>query len=269
MLIGLVLGAVTAALLAGFLLGGDRGGLPQSLTVASAEVAADVVPPEPAPAMPMPAAGPLSEPTPQDFDPSPAAGLPALATLWSIQAGADTHDCAVLRGQGLECLQRNRNTLHELRKLDLPAVIDLRREGAEGRGYALLRQLGAEGAVLYTAGGPHHLDAADLQRRWTGDYLLLWRRGSDELRIGPANRGASVLWLRSRLSAVLGREIGSASDEQWDRALQQALLEFQRRQGLKADGVAGVRTLVALSDRSQGPRLSAPSPGVSARRFGS
>lgn len=258
-------GAVIAAMLVGLLLARERGGVsPSSAAVpvtTESPITAVAVAAAGRPLAPITPSAPLPELRTQDLYPSAESGLPALAALWSLPAASQGLDCSALREQRLECLPRTGAGLDELRQLGLPAVVGLHEDGKGERGYVLLRHLDATRALLDTAAGPRQLTATGLQQRWTGDYLLLWRRGSDELRIGPANRGASVLWLRSRLSAALGREIGRAGDESWDRALQQALLEFQRRQGLKADGIAGPRTLVALSDRRQAPSLSMPNPG--------
>lgn len=209
----------------------------------------------------MPAAVPAALPEPQDlplladaalYD-RPEAALPALAALWPT-AGSAAGDCASLRERRLECLG-GIASLEQLRALDLPALIRLR----DGGGYALLRQLAEDQAILVTPAGPRRLPIGSLSARWDGEYLLLWPRGSDELRIGPSNRGASVAWLRQRLSAVLGQPLAGVPAE-WDPELELTLKRFQQARGLKPDGVAGARTLAALSAREGAPSLRPSAP---------
>jgi len=220
----------------------------------------DVVPAA-VPASANPSPQPMSTlPLDELFDESQAALAP-LARLWSVQPGP-AQDCRQLSAQGLECLG-GYGSLDELKRIDLPAVIGL------AKGHALLRGIDVDEALIETMQGTRRLPLAALQAHWRGDYLLLWRPESDELRIGPANRGASVLWLRQRLTSALARPVGDATLASWDAELHAALLDYQRREGMKPDGVAGVRTLLALSDRSQGPRLSKPQGVVDVAAEGS
>ena len=138
--------------------------------------------------------------------------------------------------------------------MDYPAIISL--EDAQGRPrYALLTQLNEDTAIISGNAGAGHIRLADLQQHWLGEYWLLWRRDSDEMRIGPSNRGNSVRWLRKRLSELTGAPVGDMDSDDWDPVLQAALQKFQRTLDMKADGLAGARTLLALAPRENTPTL--------------
>ena len=74
-------------------------------------------------------------------------------------------------------------------------------------------------------------------------------------------RGDSVRWLRDSLSAINpGYDSRSVDVDLFDEDLEAQLRNFQRRNRLKVDGVAGQQTLIIINSRlvQQGtPRLTA------------
>ena len=99
---------------------------------------------------------------------------------------------------------------------------------------------------------------ADLADHWLETGIIVWERYEpvpELLAIGGQGRG--VLWLQRSLSELhffQGRANGS-----FDSVTQAALIEFQRKNGLVADGMAGPLTQIALYaelDRYPVPRLS-------------
>lgn len=190
-----------------------------------------------------------------DYPDSPTSLMPDLAGLWnqSVTTPELESACRRLHAIRLECLH-GRAGLGELRRMDYPAIISL--EDAQGRPrYALLTQLNEDTAIISGNAGAGHIRLADLQQHWLGEYWLLWRRDSDEMRIGPSNRGNSVRWLRKRLSELTGAPVGDMDSDDWDPVLQAALQKFQRTLDMKADGLAGARTLLALAPRENTPTL--------------
>lgn len=216
-------------------------------------VAASTPPPAPVTAAPPPAgAGTLPA--------ALTAGTPLnalmlqLGRLWiaDFRPGGEKA-CRALHRVRLECLKGNAEW-SDLQAMDLPAILTLSVAG-ELR-YVLLRGLDREHASLLLDGGKREkVPLTRLDPLWTGEYLLLWKRETDEMQIGPDTRGEPIQWLRQRLGVRLRKPVGDAADGRWDEELRAAVQQFQTAHGIRPDGVAGARTLLALADRSAGPRL--------------
>lgn len=244
-------------------------------TPAPAATEPATLPPEspraPAPAIAVPP--PAERPAPAAVAPivaaaAPAAALPAAVTagtplnalmlqlgrLWiaDFRPGGEKA-CRALHRVRLECLKGNAEW-SDLQAMDLPAILTLSVAG-ELR-YVLLRSLDREHAsLLLDSGKREKVALTRLDPLWTGEYLLLWKRETDEMQIGPDTRGEPILWLRQRLAVRLRKPVGDAADGRWDEELRAAVQQFQTAHGIRPDGLAGARTLLALADRSAGPRL--------------
>jgi general secretion pathway protein A len=77
--------------------------------------------------------------------------------------------------------------------------------------------------------------------------VLLWRPaagGSQPLALGA--RSARVKWLRESLRRVNGLPVEEPANDRFDAALVTLVEDFQRKNRLAVDGIAGVQTQVAL-----------------------
>jgi general secretion pathway protein A len=77
--------------------------------------------------------------------------------------------------------------------------------------------------------------------------VLLWRPASgasQPLALGA--RDARVRWLRDSLRRVNGMPDEAAASDRFDESLVTMVEDFQRRNRLAVDGIAGVQTQVAL-----------------------
>jgi general secretion pathway protein A len=171
-----------------------------------------------------------------------------LAQLWQpgYQLSRGEKACVGLHRNRLECLKGNAE-LSDLTAMNVPAVLTISSGG--GLHYVLLRSLSNDTATLIGPKGSVRVPTAALDPLWTGEYLLLWARETDETSIGPEIRGEPILWLRKRLAARLGKPVGNAEDPLWDEELRKAVSRVQTAIGVRPDGVAGPRTLLALSSR--------------------
>ncbi|AXA91976.1 AAA family ATPase [Massilia sp. YMA4] len=181
--------------------------------------------------------------------------LHRLAGLWGVTPGHG-EPCATAAREDLRCLQ-GRASLDELRRLDRPAV--LRLGGATAPTYALLTALDGQQATLELGGRRQRLPLAELERRYDGSYTTFWRAQRtwrDEL--GAGARGPDVDWLARRLAEQRG-ESAPREGAALDGAVLRWLREFQAAQHLKADGVAGPKTFIRLSQLAgvREPRLAA------------
>lgn len=219
-------------------------------------VPAPVVTPAPAPAdAPAPTAAPqtaLSAAAPLN------SLVQRLAQLWQpgIRLTRGEKACTSLHRDRLECLKGNAEW-SDLAAMNTPAILTLSENGSLR--YVLLRELRNEQATLLGPGGKLRLPLTALDPLWTGEYLLLWRRETDELSIGPDTRGDPILWLRQRLAARLGKAVGDPGDATWDEELRKAVQRAQTDIGARPDGIAGPRTLLGLASQT-GPVLTSRKP---------
>jgi len=179
----------------------------------------------------------------------------ALYRAWGLEQGAGD-PCRQAARQGLRC-RSARGGLDELRRLDRPAVLELR----NGRGQAWFATLtgiddGAATVEIDTESRKLPLEALGAQ--WSGQYVLLWRlppEASETLRAG--DRGPAVAWLARQLAKAQGRTIDPGRDAVFDEALVRQVRQFQLAQGLIPDGAVGPQTLVRIAGigDDKAPRL--------------
>jgi general secretion pathway protein A len=137
-----------------------------------------------------------------------------------------------------------RTHLGQVRRLDLPVVLEMFHPGRRDTCYLALLKLEPGGAVVSSGGPPQRVDLAELDRLWTRQALFLWR---DFESLGAApDAPRTAAWTRERL-ARLGYP-GQEPD------LAGAVARFQRDAELAVDGVIGSRTLMTLYSLGQYPR---------------
>lgn len=243
----------------------------------------------PRPADPSPAAPSPPGPTAQSPSPRPGAAsaaflawpaekdhwlneaqaVRALFALWGIETKpADIASaCRDAGRQGLHCLSGTANA-SALEAMNTPAVVTLRQQGGPDF-HAMLKRLSAAEADVLVAGEPRRVSRETFERQWTGEYTALWRGPAGDrrvLRLG--SRGSDVTWIRNRLGRMDGKPVPANEDSEsvFDQELAQRVRQFQRDQGLDADGVAGPATLMRLAEITDAtaPRLAAARPGKEA-----
>jgi general secretion pathway protein A len=209
-------------------------------TPAPAPAAAPATPPAP----PAPTLAELLAQFPDETDPDHA--FNKLFALWGIRYVAGSVDpCSQALQSGLECLTQ-RGSLAQLRLFNRPAVLNVIDD--TGRGHQLvLAGLDDEHALVDLGGAQREIGIGDLSRAWFGDYVLLWKPAagaSQPLALGA--RDARVRWLRDSLRRVNGMPAENPGNDRFDQSLAAMVEDFQRRNRLAVDGIAGVQTQVAL-----------------------
>jgi general secretion pathway protein A len=99
----------------------------------------------------------------------------------------------------------------------------------------------------------------DLQSRWFGDFIVLWRLPpsfNGAIKLGTS--GPDVQWLASQLAAISGQILTSNTMISYDTDLIRQVKSFQVREGLESDGIAGLQTLMRINSviDEAVPRLS-------------
>jgi general secretion pathway protein A len=197
---------------------------------AAAPRAAAVRPPAPAPepasSLPSPALEPVVLSLPHDA--SLAGAVREVQALW-----------------GHEPLEKTalRTHLDQVRRLDLPAVLEMFHPTRRDTCYlALLRLEGDEAVVAGADGAALRVPVSEVDRWWTRQAIFLWR--DFDMAQGDPDRTAA--WAREALGRLgyLGQ----------DPDLPGAVARFQRDAQLNADGVLGNRTVMSLYTRGHYPR---------------
>jgi general secretion pathway protein A len=183
-----------------------------------------------------------------------------LLSLWGAKYQSGTVDgCSQAIQQGLECFQQ-RGSLAQLRMFNRPAILMLTDEGAAPR-EVVLATLSDEHAQIDFGGALHRVGLGDLSRYWFGDFILLWKPVDPDTRtLAPGMHGPSVMELRRRLERWSGVEHDTASNELYDARLANLVEQFQQKNRLNVDGVAGVQTQVLLDAALADPGTPLLSP---------
>jgi general secretion pathway protein A len=216
---------------------------PQATT---AEAAKPLEPPKPADKVAdKPADKPTEKPAIKIAPSLPARTLSPvlndLAGLWGSKITGGDKACRALHRARLECL-KGQGDWQTLEKLNLPVILTLEAQDGQSR-YVLLTGLNSQ--RLQLLGSDQDYTRDDLESEWTGEYLLLWRRETDEVEINRETRGEPVQWLRRKLAEADGGR--SNNDPIFDNGLADKVRAFQKRRGLRVTGIADARTLALLA----------------------
>jgi general secretion pathway protein A len=112
-------------------------------------------------------------------------------------------------------------------------------------------------ATLSVKGQRQTVNLAALAPLFDGEYTTFWRvpRGFRD-QVAAADHGPDVDWITERL-AQMNKLDAPPIDQPLGQRMQGLLRDFQSKQNLKADGVAGPRTYMRLNQLSgvDEPRL--------------
>src|SRR6185437_8149411 len=172
--------------------------------------------------------------------------------LWGakyIPAGTDP--CTQAQQQGLDCLTQ-RGSLAQLRLYNRPAILLLNDDNGSAHQVVLTR-LDDERARIELGGIRHEIGIGELSRYWFGDFVMLWRPGTSQVKsLSPGMHGPDVRWLRESLQHVRGQHSDSPVSDVFDTDLANLVRDFQRQHRLAVDGIAGVQTQIALASAVAG-----------------
>jgi general secretion pathway protein A len=209
--------------------------------VGASVAAAASVPTAPAP--PRPPVAALLAATPPSSGPGGA--LARVLARWGVTVAPGDEPCRAAVRAGLECYE-GRGTWTVVRRLGVPIVIKL--VAADGvRRYAAVTALEGDTVTLQVGEREETVPVAAVDRLWDGVFSMIWRPLPGVARVlGPGMQGPGVAWLRRALG---DGDTSAGAPAVYDEALAARVVAFQRREGLEADGMAGIETLVRLSTR--------------------
>lgn len=176
----------------------------------------------------------------------------SLAVLWNDPAGATALQsaCNGVSGSGYACLAES-GSWSRIRHLGLPVLLVLRDGSAR---LLLLRGFEGEQVLVGAPENGRRILRSDIENRWLGEYLLAWPQAPDwpaGIRRGQSGPAVDIVMQMATFAepAWQGGDTFDAGFENW-------LMDFQRRNGLDADGIVGPNTLIHLMAPTLGePRL--------------
>jgi general secretion pathway protein A len=181
-----------------------------------------------------------------DRETDPDNAFNKLFALWGMRYVAGRVDpCSQALQAGLECLTQ-RGSLAQLRLFNRPAVLNVIDSGGHAH-QLVLAGLDDEHAQVDLGGAQREIGIGDLSRSWFGDYVLLWKPADgDSQPLALGTRNPRVKWLRDSLRRVNGLPAEDPGSDRYDTELATLVEDFQRKNRLAVDGIAGVQTQVAL-----------------------
>lgn len=246
--------AVAAVLFYGAQPAGQRAPAPAATTATPT-----TAPARPAATAPRPAAlARLPAPLPA-AEIAQAQAYRTLLRQWRIPAPVSDEAGACQQAElfGARCLSGS-GDLDTLRRLNLPAVLQLQQPDGQLQHLTLLALEGEQARVLIGQ-QPHLLTRQALAQAWNGRYTALWMPPPHyQQPLAPGSRSLAVAWLRQQLGQPpdAGGKTLAAS---YDAGLSTLVRQFQLQHDLPDDGIAGPLTLIRLTQAGDpdSPRLSA------------
>ncbi len=135
-----------------------------------------------------------------------------------------------------------------LNAIDRPGIVVLNENGGLLKSY-LLTYIDDHSVTLKMKNGEIDLDLDQFKDRWTGSFLYLWRphKEFDLLMQGDTDKLA-MSWLQEKLSMDDEGIEKVIAGGRYTEAVKDQVVGFQRRHGLKADGIVGRQTLMRLNE---------------------
>jgi general secretion pathway protein A len=139
-----------------------------------------------------------------------------------------------------------------------PAILMLNDDAGSSH-QVVLTALDDNHATVQLGGGSHEVSIGELSRYWFGDFVMLWRPGTSQVKsLAPGMRGDGVKWLRESLQRVEGTHSDGPVSDVFDADLSKLVRDFQRQHRLTVDGIAGIQTQIVLAsavEPKDAPRL--------------
>jgi len=151
-------------------------------------------------------------------------------------------------------------TWWQLRMIDRPVVMKF--TSANGQSvYGVLLAMDEKKALINFAGEELLLNKNQVTAYWEGEYYLLWKIPPNyQHPLSMTMSGVDVQWLLTTLAKLENLDLIVPPNAVFDEKLKTRIEKFQVQHSLRADGVAGPYTLIALNSLTNAniPRLSNP-----------
>jgi len=115
-----------------------------------------------------------------------------------------------------------------------------------------LRGMSRDGLLVGDERSAMEVSRDAVENRWLGEFIVPWPQASDwpgQIRRGESGAAVEIIMEMATFANPAWRGSGA-----FDKNFESWLMEFQRRNGLKADGIVGPNTLLFL----MAPTISKP-----------
>lgn len=165
-----------------------------------------------------------------------------MAELWGDpqSAAAIRSACDGLSGTGYACV-RDFGSWSRIRSLGLPVFIVL---PGEEPGLLVLHGMAEDTLLMGGSGHEVAVDRNAIEENWLGEYRVVWPQAPDwpvEIRRGASGPAVEIV-----TKMAMRAEPAWQGGTSFDGGFESWLMAFQRRHGLKADGIVGPNTLIHL-----------------------
>jgi general secretion pathway protein A len=173
-----------------------------------------------------------------------------LFTLWSIEveplySEEEVFALAAINELGAEKLTNTK--IDVLKAVDRPGIIWIKEDNGRLKSY-LLTALDDQSVVLKMGDGIRRETLQWLVERWNGAFLFLWYSPSDiqSLSLGDSNPLA-LNWLQRQLQQIDNKYLPVITGGNYTEVIRDTVLNFQKQQGIRDDGVVGRQTIMKLN----------------------
>jgi general secretion pathway protein A len=178
-----------------------------------------------------------------------SAALAETLKIWGKELPAiHPSNCDDVQAAGLNCLP-GKAGWKEVLAMNRPVILEFSLPAGEKR-YAVLTGI-RQSQSLVQFHGNMAFPLAEVLRFWDGYYLVLWKSPRPDMKlIYPSQSSDNVLWLRQQLNVINGTQETANNPRFFDEPLKKRVIDFQRRNHLFEDGVAGAQTIIYLDNIS-------------------
>lgn len=172
----------------------------------------------------------------------------ALATLQVALGISPTIDdpCEQLVQGVVHCGTHQSRDWLDLETLNRPGVIEFTVNGRKR--FGAVRFMASNRLTLQKGEEQTAVSVFELGRYWQGKFIFLWRPPvKDRVVARIGQRSELVKWIADSF-ATLDQQPNPLTDDQYTSELKERVKIFQEENGLTADGVVGVQTLLKIND---------------------
>lgn len=170
-----------------------------------------------------------------------------LSKRWQLdyQPERDGEFCRFVNDYRLQCV-KGVESWQAIEELNRP--VNLQLEDNNGNvSWLTLHRVEQDNVDIETVAGRRWVSQDWLLSLWNRQYQMIWQAPPGYSRpVRYGDRGDEVNWLAQRM-AFLYSDDSLKSRQVFDAQMEQLLTDFQSRHGLKADGIAGINTLIQLN----------------------
>jgi general secretion pathway protein A len=177
----------------------------------------------------------------------------ALFSQWGIPVNPQDRrtPCEQALEKGLQCLNE-KGSLSDLRQLNKPAVLTL----VDGKGeeyYATILSIQGHTATFSVGHETRKVDIKEIASWWFGQYTLFWKAPADyKGKLEQGSHGPFVNWIDQHLSIVQERAAKPEEKLFFNEPMKKEIRAFQITAGLVPDGIVGPKTIICLSNATDG-----------------